>query len=48
VRNRTLQGEHPTSLTLGLTVVREILVQHRFESDLDNVDGGGARFRLRC
>ncbi len=33
---------------LGLTVVREILVQHRFEFDLDNVDGGGARFRLRC
>lgn len=33
---------------LGLTVVREILVQHRFEFGLDNADGGGARFRLRC
>lgn len=33
---------------LGLTVVREILVQHRFEFDLDNAAGGGAVFRLRC
>lgn len=33
---------------LGLTVVREILVQHRFEFDLDNAPGGGALFRLRC
>jgi two-component system, NtrC family, nitrogen regulation sensor histidine kinase NtrY len=33
---------------LGLTVVREILVQHRFEFDLDNAEGGGAVFRLRC
>jgi C4-dicarboxylate-specific signal transduction histidine kinase len=33
---------------LGLTVVREILVQHRFEFDLDNAEEGGARFRLRC
>jgi nitrogen fixation/metabolism regulation signal transduction histidine kinase len=33
---------------LGLTVVREILVQHRFEFDLDNADEGGTRFRLRC
>jgi len=33
---------------LGLTVVREILMQHRFEFELDNADGGGATFRLRC
>lgn len=33
---------------LGLTVVREILVQHHFEFDLDNAEEGGARFRLRC
>jgi nitrogen fixation/metabolism regulation signal transduction histidine kinase len=33
---------------LGLTVVREILVQHRFEFELDNAPGGGAVFRLRC
>lgn len=33
---------------LGLTVVREILVQHHFEFDLDNADAGGAVFRLRC
>jgi C4-dicarboxylate-specific signal transduction histidine kinase len=33
---------------LGLTVVREILVQHHFEFDLDNVPEGGALFRLRC
>jgi C4-dicarboxylate-specific signal transduction histidine kinase len=33
---------------LGLTVVREILVQHRFEFDLDNAEAGGAIFRLRC
>jgi len=33
---------------LGLTVVREILTQHRFEFDLDNAEGGGASFRLRC
>jgi nitrogen fixation/metabolism regulation signal transduction histidine kinase len=33
---------------LGLTVVREILVQHRFEFDLDNATEGGAVFRLRC
>jgi signal transduction histidine kinase len=33
---------------LGLTVVREILTQHRFEFDLENADGGGALFRLRC
>lgn len=33
---------------LGLTVVREILVQHRFEFDLDNAPEGGAVFRLRC
>ena len=33
---------------LGLTVVREILAQHRFEFDLDNLEEGGARFRLRC
>jgi len=33
---------------LGLTVVREILVQHRFEFELENADAGGARFRLRC
>ncbi len=33
---------------LGLTIVREILVQHRFEFDLDNAVGGGAVFRLRC
>ena len=33
---------------LGLTVVREILVQHRFEFDLDNSEEGGALFRLRC
>jgi nitrogen fixation/metabolism regulation signal transduction histidine kinase len=32
---------------LGLTVVREILVQHRFEFDLENAEGG-ARFRMRC
>lgn len=33
---------------LGLTIVREILVQHRFEFDLDNAETGGAMFRLRC
>jgi C4-dicarboxylate-specific signal transduction histidine kinase len=33
---------------LGLTIVREILVQHRFEFELDNAAGGGAVFRLRC
>jgi C4-dicarboxylate-specific signal transduction histidine kinase len=33
---------------LGLTVVREILVQHRFEFDLDNAKEGGAVFRVRC
>ena len=33
---------------LGLTIVREILVQHRFEFDLDNAVGGGVVFRLRC
>jgi nitrogen fixation/metabolism regulation signal transduction histidine kinase len=33
---------------LGLTIVREILVQHRFEFELDNVEEGGAVFRLRC
>ncbi len=33
---------------LGLTVVREILTQHRFEFDLDNAEGGGASFKLRC
>jgi len=33
---------------LGLTVVREILAQHRFEFDLDDADGGGALFRMRC
>jgi nitrogen fixation/metabolism regulation signal transduction histidine kinase len=33
---------------LGLTIVREILIQHRFEFDLDNAEGGGAAFRLRC
>ena len=33
---------------LGLTVVREILVQHHFEFDLENAEEGGARFRLRC
>lgn len=33
---------------LGLTVVREILAQHRFEFDLDNAKAGGALFRLRC
>jgi nitrogen fixation/metabolism regulation signal transduction histidine kinase len=33
---------------LGLTVVREILVQHHFEFDLDNAPEGGALFRLRC
>jgi len=33
---------------LGLTVVREILTQHRFEFDLDNAEGGGATFKLRC
>lgn len=33
---------------LGLTVVREILGQHRFAFELDNAAGGGARFRLRC
>jgi nitrogen fixation/metabolism regulation signal transduction histidine kinase len=33
---------------LGLTVVREILVQHHFEFDLENAEGGGAVFRLRC
>lgn len=33
---------------LGLTVVREILSQHRFGFELDNAAEGGARFRLRC
>jgi nitrogen fixation/metabolism regulation signal transduction histidine kinase len=33
---------------LGLTVVREILAQHRFEFELDNAPEGGVRFRLRC
>jgi len=33
---------------LGLTIVREILVQHRFEFELDDAPGGGAVFRLRC
>ena len=33
---------------LGLTVVREILAQHRFGFELDNGAEGGARFRLRC
>jgi len=33
---------------LGLTVVREILVQHRFEFELENAAAGGAVFRLRC
>jgi len=33
---------------LGLTVVREILTQHRFEFALDNADGGGTSFRMRC
>jgi nitrogen fixation/metabolism regulation signal transduction histidine kinase len=33
---------------LGLTIVREILVQHHFEFDLDNAAEGGAVFRLRC
>jgi two-component system, NtrC family, nitrogen regulation sensor histidine kinase NtrY len=33
---------------LGLTVVREILGQHGFDFELDNVEGGGARFRMRC
>jgi nitrogen fixation/metabolism regulation signal transduction histidine kinase len=33
---------------LGLTVVREILVQHQFDFELENAVGGGAVFRLRC
>ena len=33
---------------LGLTVVREILTQHRFEFALDNAEGGGTSFRMRC
>jgi nitrogen fixation/metabolism regulation signal transduction histidine kinase len=33
---------------LGLTVVREILAQHRFEFELDNAPEAGVRFRLRC
>lgn len=33
---------------LGLTIVREILVQHHFEFDLENAGVHGARFRLRC
>ncbi|HEX4826033.1 MAG TPA: ATP-binding protein [Candidatus Polarisedimenticolaceae bacterium] len=33
---------------LGLTLVREILAQHRFGFELDNAHGGGARFRMRC
>ena len=33
---------------LGLTVVREILVQHHFEFELENAAEGGAVFRLRC
>lgn len=33
---------------LGLTVVREILVQHHFDFELKNAVGGGAVFRLRC
>ena len=32
---------------LGLTVIREILAQHRFEFSLQERPGGGAEFRIR-
>ena len=33
---------------LGLTVIQEILTQHRFEFGLENRPEGGAVFRMRC
>src|SRR5262249_58651163 len=33
---------------LGLTVIREILAQHRFGFELDNAETGGARLPMRC
>jgi C4-dicarboxylate-specific signal transduction histidine kinase len=32
---------------LGLTVIQEILTQHRFEFGLDTLPAGGAEFRIR-
>lgn len=32
---------------IGLTVVREVLTRHGFEYSLENLDGGGAEFKIR-